>query len=257
MPGTCVNSFSTWPRRTPVGAIGESSANRQLLEEDAPKVFHLVGVERLARCGEVAHHLSCVTETGDDAGTKHHPQRYARSPGYLDWAAQPASFRRFRGAPTLPLLLGDTIPSPSYDALCETDAISPQSVCLESISALFQYSLAVSAWKGLQGSRWALWINPSSGNLHPPEGHLVAGAVELLPKRHERWDATRRQLTELLAADPEDIRACDGIGFVCHRLGDTDRVLHFWPKSLRENPNVPAIIQALAQVYRDSGKKGC
>jgi len=112
--------------------------------------------------------------------TKHYPQRHARSPGYLDWATQPDPFRRYRGAPTLSLLLGDATPSPSYDALYEPGVISSQPVCLESISALLQFSLALSAWKECQGSRWALRINPSSGNLHPTEGYLVAGAVERL-----------------------------------------------------------------------------
>ena len=31
--------------------------------------------------------------------TKHHPHRYARSLGWLDWANQPDPFRRFAGAP--------------------------------------------------------------------------------------------------------------------------------------------------------------
>ena len=110
--------------------------------------------------------------------TKHHPHRAARSLGYLDWATQPDPFRRYRGAPCVPLLLAGTATAPSYDALYEPGAIAPQSLCLETISEFFQYSLAVSAWKEYQGSRWALRINPSSGNLHPTEGYLVIGAVQ-------------------------------------------------------------------------------
>ncbi len=110
--------------------------------------------------------------------TKHHPQRHARSLGYLDWATQPDPFRRFLGAPTLPLLLSDLADSPSYDDLYEVGAISPQPICLETISAFFQFSLALSAWKEFQGSRWALRVNPSSGNLHPTEGYIVTGKVE-------------------------------------------------------------------------------
>ena len=110
--------------------------------------------------------------------TKHHPQRYARSLGYLDWATQPDPFRRYRGAPCVPLLLAGAAASPSYDALYESGAIAPQAVGLETISEFFQYSLALSAWKEYQGSRWALRINPSSGNLHPTEGYLAIGAVQ-------------------------------------------------------------------------------
>ena len=110
--------------------------------------------------------------------TKHQPHRYARSSGYLDWATQPNPFRRFRGAPHVPLLLAGAATAPSYDALYESRAIAPQALCLETISEFFQYSLALSAWKEYQGSRWALRINPSSGNLHPTEGYLAIGAVQ-------------------------------------------------------------------------------
>ena len=112
--------------------------------------------------------------------TKHHPHRMARSLGYLDWATQPDPFRRFRGAPVIPLLLSDATASPSYDALYEPGAIAPQPVCLETVSTFLQFSLALSAWKEFQGSRWSLRINPSSGNLHPTEGYLILGEVERL-----------------------------------------------------------------------------
>ncbi len=109
--------------------------------------------------------------------TKHHPHRYARSLGYLDWATQPDPFRRYRGAPCVPLLLAEASALPSYDALYESGAVAPHPVCLETISEFFQYSLALSAWKQYQGARWALRINPSSGNLHPTEGYLVISPV--------------------------------------------------------------------------------
>ncbi|HTP41892.1 MAG TPA: nitroreductase, partial [Nitrospiria bacterium] len=35
--------------------------------------------------------------------TKHHLNRYARGPGGLDWANQPDPFRRYDGAPLIPL----------------------------------------------------------------------------------------------------------------------------------------------------------
>ena len=51
--------------------------------------------------------------------TKHHFNRYARSLGFLDWANQPDPFRRFDGAPLIPLPLlkpDDEPQSPSYDS---------------------------------------------------------------------------------------------------------------------------------------------
>ena len=52
--------------------------------------------------------------------TKHHFNRYARALGFLDWANQPDPFRRFEGAPLVPLPLlkpEDEPRSPSYDAI--------------------------------------------------------------------------------------------------------------------------------------------
>jgi hypothetical protein len=45
--------------------------------------------------------------------TKHHPQRYARGPGNLDWATQPDPFRRFNGSPVLKLPLADRDDTPA------------------------------------------------------------------------------------------------------------------------------------------------
>ena len=47
----------------------------------------------------------------------------------------------------------------------------------------FQDALALSAWKQAGSSRWSLRVNPSSGNLHPTEGYLVAGPIAGLHPR--------------------------------------------------------------------------
>jgi len=105
--------------------------------------------------------------------TKHHLQRYARSPGYLDWATQPDPFRTYVGAPRIELdLRADQVTS-SYGDLFRTGVIPPQPIGVETIGILFELSLGLSAWKQYQGSRWALRCNPSSGNLHPTEGYLI------------------------------------------------------------------------------------
>jgi len=55
------------------------------------------------------------------------------------------------------------------------------------VSQLFQDSLALSAWKQAGGARWSLRVNPSSGNLHPTEGYLIAGPIDgLAPKPLQR-----------------------------------------------------------------------
>ena len=109
--------------------------------------------------------------------TKHHPHRYAKSLGYLDWATQPSPFRRFHGAPLVPLLTGPFGHEPTYGALFDPDSTSAQPVTRRSISALLECSLGLSAWKAYGTSTWALRCNPSSGNLHPTEGYLLFGPV--------------------------------------------------------------------------------
>ncbi len=115
--------------------------------------------------------------------TKHHPHRYAAGPGYLDWDSQPDPFRRYAGAQLLPL---DKVPptdEPRYDAAFAPGQIESAPLNRGTISQLFFDSLAISAWKSAGGTRWALRVNPSSGNLHPTEGYLLCGSVEGLCDR--------------------------------------------------------------------------
>jgi SagB-type dehydrogenase family enzyme len=110
--------------------------------------------------------------------TCHHFMRYARGPGELDWETQPDPFRRYAGAPIVPL---DHVPlaeSPRYADVFGAGEVAPAVVDRRSVSRLFLDSLALSAWKQYGDSRWALRVNPSSGNLHPTEGYLVSGPIE-------------------------------------------------------------------------------
>ncbi len=112
--------------------------------------------------------------------TKHHFARFAPGPGQLDWANQPDPFRRFEGAPLtrLPLLAPDDEPrAPAYDSLYAPGAVASAPVDLRALSRLLEYALALSAWKQVGGTRWALRMNPSSGNLHPTEGYVLAGGI--------------------------------------------------------------------------------
>ncbi len=110
--------------------------------------------------------------------TKHHYHRMARSLGYLDWATQPDPFRRFAGAPLISLPLDPPPSGRSYDDLYLPPAVDGHPVTVESLSAFFGLALAISAWKQFGQSRWALRVNPSSGNLHPTEGYLVTGPID-------------------------------------------------------------------------------
>ena len=112
--------------------------------------------------------------------TKHQFMRYARSLGYLDWANQPDPFRRFEGAPLfqLPLLNAQEPPvTPRYDDLYRPETVAAQPVTCESLSRFLAYALSITAWKQAGDVRWALRSNPSSGNLHPTEGYVLAGPL--------------------------------------------------------------------------------
>lgn len=121
--------------------------------------------------------------------TKHHLHRYAASPGHLDWATQPDPFRRYVGAPRIPLPLppepGPQEP-PAWDRLF-TDLPRPDRLDVHSLSRFLYDAVALSAWKEAGGSRWSLRVNPSSGDLHPTETYLVLPAAAGLHQRPAVW----------------------------------------------------------------------
>jgi len=110
----------------------------------------------------------------------HLPERFAPGPGQLDWATQPAPFRRYAGARLVELWHRPLEESPAYDAVFAAPLGEPAPLNRASLSQLLYDSLALSAWKEAGGSRWALRVNPSSGNLHPTEAYLLLppGALE-------------------------------------------------------------------------------
>lgn len=122
-------------------------------------------------------------------GTKHHFQRLARSLGYLDWASQPRPFREFPGAPASPLYPGpgvavDGYPSSgaTFDEACQLQ-VTPRPLSAAAVGDMLRHALGLSAWKRFGTSRWALRVNPSSGNLHPTEAYVIAGPLSGLADR--------------------------------------------------------------------------
>jgi len=109
--------------------------------------------------------------------TKHAPQRFARGPGYLDWETQPDPFRRWAGAEVLTLQHPPIDAEPRYEEVFVAGRLAPRPLDQAFVSQLFRDSLALSAWKRAGEARWSLRVNPSSGNLHPTEGYLIAPAV--------------------------------------------------------------------------------
>jgi SagB-type dehydrogenase family enzyme len=117
--------------------------------------------------------------------TKHHFNRFARSRGYLDWATQPYPFRRYEGAPTHELPRAPLASDVSYDSLF-AGGTPPQAITEHSIGEFLRCSMGLSAWKQYGSSRWALRVNPSSGNLHPTEAWIIhdGRVAHYAPKEH-------------------------------------------------------------------------
>jgi SagB-type dehydrogenase family enzyme len=66
----------------------------------------------------------------------------------------------------------------AYDSVMNSlPPVSP--VSIRTLGQFLELGLGISAWKEFQGSRWALRINPSSGNLHPTEGYLLLGPDQI------------------------------------------------------------------------------
>jgi len=111
--------------------------------------------------------------------TKHLPNRPANSAGYLDWATEPDPFRSYEGTNPVQLPFSNTASGANYFDLFIRKNNKFQPFSLANIARLLELSMGLSAWKSYSGTSWALRMNPSSGNLHPTEAHLV------LPPIHE------------------------------------------------------------------------
>jgi SagB-type dehydrogenase family enzyme len=61
------------------------------------------------------------------------------------------------------------------------------------LAEFLRCSMGLSAWKQYQTSRWALRVNPSSGNLHPTEAYVIRDGVisHYAPREHALEERTR------------------------------------------------------------------
>jgi nitroreductase len=73
----------------------------------------------------------------------------------------------------------------AYDALF-TGVAPVQPVNDVTLATLLRCSMGLSAWKEYRSARWALRVNPSSGNLHPTESYLIRGGrvSHYAPREH-------------------------------------------------------------------------
>jgi len=167
--------------------------------------------------------------------SKHDVHRFAAGPHELDWDTQPDPFRRWTGARRIPLDLaptsrdvvrtgsespgpsrsGGVFVGPAFRTALARDGVATAALDRFALARFFRDSLAISAWKQIETTRWALRVNPSSGNLHPTEAYAILPPIEGLcpsavvahyaPREHElevRLELSGEPERRLLAITP-------------------------------------------------------
>ncbi len=116
--------------------------------------------------------------------TKHSVESLRRARRVLDWANMPDPFRHYEGAPLLdlpadPLAPGITALEVLQGRIGTTAAWYGPGY----LSQVLFYSAAISASKRVPstGYKYALRVNPSSGNLHPTEFHFATRGLKDWP----------------------------------------------------------------------------
>src|SRR5580658_1455621 len=132
--------------------------------------------------------------------TKHTAQALRRTRHVLDWANMPDPFRHYEGVPLLDLPADP--PGPEIGALDDGPAF---------LSQLLFHSAAISASKLVPstGYRYALRVNPSSGNLHPTEFHFLTRGLKGWPDGMYHYDPSRH-MAEQRGHGGFGTRAIDG-----------------------------------------------
>ena len=116
--------------------------------------------------------------------TKHSVESLRPVRHTLDWANMPDPFRHYEGVPVVDL--PSDPPAPETPALDVLQGGSGGTVANDDpafLSQLLFYAAAISASKCVPstGSKYALRVNPSSGNLHPTEFHFSTRGVKHWP----------------------------------------------------------------------------
>ena len=109
--------------------------------------------------------------------TKHYLDRFADYLGHFDWDNRPEPFRNYDEAPRIPLPIVAESATAAYNDLYEAEPTRQYPITLETIACLFELGLGLAAWKKWGERIGAVRCDPSSGNLHPTEGYLIAADI--------------------------------------------------------------------------------
>jgi SagB-type dehydrogenase family enzyme len=144
--------------------------------------------------------------------TKHSVESLRRARRVLDWANMPDPFRHYEGVPVLDLPADPPAPEmPAIDVLQGAFGTMPADDGPPFLSQLLFYSAAISASKLVPstGDRYALRVNPSSGNLHPTEFHFLTRGLKGWPDGMYHYDPSRH-MAEQRGHGGFGTRAVDG-----------------------------------------------
>ncbi len=130
------------------------------------------------------YHHPVMTWREYHEATKHSVESLRRAQHFLDWANMPDPFRHYEGVPVLDLPADPPAPEiPALEVLQGAYGSTPARDGPAFLSQLLFYSAAISASKRVPstGDRYALRVNPSSGNLHPTEFHFLTRGLKEWP----------------------------------------------------------------------------
>jgi len=130
--------------------------------------------------------------------------RQARQP--LDWANMPGPFRHYQGVPVIDLPTDP--PAPDAPALEVLGGAFGETLAIDGSTFLSQilfYSASISASKRVPstGYRYALRVNPSSGNLHPTEFHFITRDVFGWPDGLYHYRPSAHMVEQRATSKPE------------------------------------------------------
>lgn len=125
-----------------------------------------------------------MTWRGYHEATKHTAELLVQAPHLVDWSNMPDPFRHYEGVPVLDLPADP--PCPEIPALSVLGDVAGWTTAAEGatfLSQLLFYSASISASKYVPstGNRYALRVNPSSGNLHPTEFYFLTRGIRAWP----------------------------------------------------------------------------
>src|SRR5665213_2250073 len=138
--------------------------------------------------------------------TAHSVESLRRVPHVLDWVNMPDPFRHYEGVPVLDLPADPPSPDiPALDVLQGFSGTTPVRDGPTFLSQLLFYSASISASKLVPstGYRYALRVNPSSGNLHPTEFHFLTRGLKEWPNGLYHYSPSSHMAEQRASGDLE------------------------------------------------------